>query len=126
MATLAHIQTILRRLGKERESEIDEEDADKDQEMLGEPAREHETDLGEVVSREIASEPGVEKEEEADDDAVEIKKLKKKRRERVVDDGKEGKGDGDGEGDSVKPAKRPKKKRKKGGDAFDDLFAGLI
>ncbi|CZT46210.1 uncharacterized protein RSE6_06609 [Rhynchosporium secalis] len=121
MATLARVQTLLKSLEKESESESENGDPDLppsaakglDAESV-DIARG--TDLGEVVSREDV----VDMEE---DDGVDIKKLKKKkkRRERVEDEGEAE----SAAGVAATPAKRPKKKRKKG-DAFDDLFAGLI
>ncbi|CZT06090.1 uncharacterized protein RCO7_05134 [Rhynchosporium graminicola] len=121
MATLARVQTLLKSLDKESESESENGDPDLppsaakglDAESV-DIARG--TDLGEVVSREDV----VDMEE---DDGVDIKRLKKKKkkRERVEDEGEAE----SAAGVAATPAKRPKKKRKKG-DAFDDLFAGLI
>ena len=127
MGTLARAQTVLNELGgnggvdadgdggeelegEENEISIEEKDGE---------AREIETDLGEVMSREAVADI------ERDDDEVQLKKLKKSKRKAKTDgDGDEVAGAANGEGPL--PAKRPKKKRKKGGDAFDDLFAGLI
>jgi len=127
MGTLARVQTVLSELGGSGRAAADgdggEEFEGEENEILKEEnsggARETEADLGEVVSREAVAEI------EEDDDEVQLKKLKKSKRKAKTDGDRDGEaGAADGEGSL--PAKRPKKKRKKGGDAFDDLFAGLI
>ncbi|PVH85421.1 hypothetical protein DL98DRAFT_568206 [Cadophora sp. DSE1049] len=123
MGTLARVQTALKELGREREDgdgegAVDEKEISRE-EKEGD-ARETEADLGVVVSREA-----VLRTEGDDDDEVQLKKSKKlKRRERAEKE-EEGAAGAEAGGDAP-PAKRPKKKRKKGGDALDDLFAGLI
>ncbi|KAH7321473.1 hypothetical protein BKA65DRAFT_81466 [Rhexocercosporidium sp. MPI-PUGE-AT-0058] len=130
MATLARVRRVLRGLGREKANQDGNEneggrDADVKEVLLAEQVADaRATDLGEVVSREEVVDIA------GEDEGIEVKKSKKKkRRERVEEDGEAesgaGTGVGDGVGASATPAKRPKKKRKKG-DAFDDLFAGLI
>lgn len=80
-------------------------------------------DLGEVVQREEVGDEkggkGEKQSEDADEDAAALKKSKKKKRFLPADGAR-----GSVMEDSI-VTKRPKKKRKKG-DAFDDLFAGLV
>ncbi|KAL2067877.1 hypothetical protein VTL71DRAFT_15975 [Oculimacula yallundae] len=123
MATLARVQTLLKTLGKESESPSQSENGDvnvgpaslrKEKPEAAEDALE--IDLGEVVSREAILEA-------EEDDGVESGKLKKKKKKKRRDEEIADSADGDGATSAT--AKRPKKKRKKG-DAFDDLFAGLI
>lgn len=127
MGTLARVQTVLNELGGNGGVDAD---ADGGEELEGEEneisieekdgeAREIETDLGEVMSREAVADI------ERDDDQVQLKKLKKSKR-KAKTDGDEDEVAGVADVEGSLPAKRPKKKRKKGGDAFDDLFAGLI
>ncbi|KAH6715227.1 hypothetical protein BKA61DRAFT_655519 [Leptodontidium sp. MPI-SDFR-AT-0119] len=125
MATLARVRSVLRVLGNGKEKESGNESGDEEgkgdarEVLAAEPMVDaRETDLGEVVGREEIV--GI----EGEDGGLVVKKIKKikkkKRRERAEEE------ESDAGAETVPaPAKRPKKKRKKG-DAFDDLFAGLI
>ena len=142
MATLAKVRGILRELVPPSPSHEDEEEfrdelstetAGKNGGVEGKGGAEEESnvesgenargiDLGEVVRRQDVS--GIEIEEGA---VIGAKRSKKKKRGgEGLEEGAQREGEGEGEGAEATPAKRPKKKRKKGGDAFDDLFAGLI
>lgn len=80
-----------------------------------------EIDLGEVVMRETVKGVAMAM-DEGSDEAVEGKRGKKKK---TRESAREEEGGKEIESEAA-PAKRPKKKRKKRGDAFDDMFAGLI
>lgn len=123
MGTLARVQSVLKELGREREDGNDEgvgEEKEVSREVKeGGDARETEIDVGEVVSRKAFL--GT----EADDDGIKSQKSKKSKKRREGLEWEESTAGAEPGGDASS-AKRPKKKRKKGGDAFDDLFAGLI
>ncbi|KAK0100979.1 hypothetical protein ONS95_013032 [Cadophora gregata] len=121
MGTLARLQTVMKDLGRERENgggDV-EEDCEGDEKEIAPLEKDDDArkaDLGEVVSRE-----GVLGIEGHVDDEMQLKVSKKLKRRDKAERGEES-----AIGGEAPPAKRPKKKRKKGGDAFDELFAGLI
>ncbi len=124
MGTLASVKRVIRPLGREKVDLDGLSDGLNEQKTLQDI--EVVTDLGEVVKREeiekfVETRSEGRRDEDDDEERLEIKKAKKKRK---VEGGKEHKisEEASKEGN---PAKRPKKKRKKG-DTFDDLFSSLV
>lgn len=127
LGMLARIRSVIRPLGKEKPEEDEEEDEEevflKRSEQVMELAREDEDmqDLGEVVRREELAQDE-EQDEEEETQAV-PKTLKGKRAKAKAMSLL----DSDSESRPRKSSKEEKKKKKrKRGDAFDDLFDGLI
>jgi len=128
IATLARVQYLIHPFGKDADDELVIEELDA--QNLNSEIEIEMGDLGEVVSREEISKVGVDDEDEnekmQEDTEVEVvakKPVKRRKVEKVKEEvGKKEENVGVDE----KPAKKAKKKRKKGGDAFDDLFAGLL
>lgn len=108
VATLARLQAVMNQWsaveGDEEEEEAEEQQGEEPMESVSENTPANEPDLGEVVAREVVVE---------DDGIVITPKPEDKSRARDVSG-------------LVGGGKQTKKKRKKGGDAFDDLFAGLL
>lgn len=120
MGTLASFRSVIRPFGKGEEEDGNVGPGIGEVVSDGHVRVAPEDDFGEVVRREEVEIAAPVEEDVEEAEAVVAKKLKKsKRREVVAQDQME-----EVEAEST-PAKRPKKKRKNG-DAFDDLFAGLI
>ncbi len=121
MGTLAKTQSVTKRWRKEfggcqdEKLELGMEDETSEEKESG--ARE--IDLGEVVRRDGVKGTRMAKNEGGGEVGEGHRGKKKRGSVREQEGGKAS--------ESVAtPAQRPKKKRKKGGDAFDDIFAGLI
>jgi len=122
---LARLRSVLKFLGKELGIEIEMEEIESPVLVEGKqanaPENEAGDDFGEVVARttvEVAEENLLGEEDQESPVLSKKKEGKKKRKEvEATQKAKEVM-------DST-PSKRPKKKRKKG-DAFDDLFSGLV
>jgi ribonuclease MRP protein subunit RMP1 len=122
---LARLRTVLEVLGKELGIEIEIEEIESpalvEEKEVKAPQNDVSDDFGEVVSRTAVTveEDNVLGEDDQESPVVSKKKDGKKKR-KEVEEAQKGK-----EAMDSTPSKRPKKKRKKG-DAFDDLFSGLV
>jgi ribonuclease MRP protein subunit RMP1 len=122
---LARLRSVLKVLGKELGIEIEMEEIESpalvEEKEVKAPQNDVGDDFGEVVSRTAAT---VEEDNVLGEDDQEIpvvrKKKEGKKKRKEVEEAQKGK-----EVMDSTPSKRPKKKRKKG-DAFDDLFSGLV
>jgi ribonuclease MRP protein subunit RMP1 len=126
MGVLARVKRVIRPLGPAR---IVQDENENKLSTSGAANSAVILDLGEAVARGelgevVTKDSDLDEHGEDEDHEVEVRKVKKKRKEP-----KEAKFKAQMQAQRVVeaiPTQRPKKKRKKGGDAFDDLFAGLI